>query len=108
MVAAVSSLQGGYGSGSRGEEHKHAGAIRQPFPDMCMALSMVWYLTPTDASSGGTCGLCPPLRVPGVSSGAAAAVAAAAAGPPSPPSVAVAVVQNNLLLSGVDASFDGC
>ena len=27
-----------------GQGESHAGAIRQPFPDVCMCLSMVWYL----------------------------------------------------------------
>lgn len=43
---------GGYANG--GQAQQHAGAIRQPFPDVCMALSMVWYLTDTDSESGGT------------------------------------------------------
>ena len=30
------------------------GNIRQPFPDVCMALSMVWYLTDVGPASGGT------------------------------------------------------
>lgn len=35
---------------------KHCGAISQPFPDVCMALSTVWYLGPGDVTpfSGGT------------------------------------------------------
>ena len=37
-----------------GQGESHAGAIRQPFPDVCMCLSMVWYLTDTDSESGGT------------------------------------------------------
>lgn len=38
-----------YGQGAR-----HAGAIAQPFPPVCMCLTMVWYLTDTDSESGGT------------------------------------------------------
>ena len=30
------------------------GPIRQPFPDVCMCLSMVWYMIDADSSSGGT------------------------------------------------------
>lgn len=30
------------------------GAIRQPFPDIPMCLSMVWYMTDVDENSGGT------------------------------------------------------
>ncbi len=35
---------------------KHCGAVAQPFPDVCMALSTVWYLGPEDVTpfSGGT------------------------------------------------------
>lgn len=35
---------------------KHCGAIAQPFPDVCMALSTVWYLGPEDVTpfNGGT------------------------------------------------------
>ncbi len=40
------------------EEHpwKHCGAVAQPFPDVCMALSTVWYLGPEDVTpfNGGT------------------------------------------------------
>ena len=38
------------------EPWRHCGAVRQPFPDVCMALSTVWYLGPEDVSSmnGGT------------------------------------------------------
>eukprot|EP01046_Picozoa_sp_COSAG06_P119121 COSAG06_NODE_66357_length_254_cov_1.006452_1_plen_71_part_01 len=40
-----------YGGGS--PEH-NAGAIRQPFPDIPMCLSCVWYLSGTGPESGGT------------------------------------------------------
>lgn len=35
---------------------RHCGAIAQPFPDVCMALSTVWYLGPEDVTpyNGGT------------------------------------------------------
>ena len=35
---------------------KHCGAVAQPFPDLCMALSTVWYLGPEDVTpfNGGT------------------------------------------------------
>jgi len=35
---------------------RHCGAVAQPFPDVCMALSTVWYLGPEDVSpfNGGT------------------------------------------------------
>ena len=35
---------------------KHCGAVAQPFPDVCMALSTVWYLGPEDVTpfNGGT------------------------------------------------------
>ena len=38
------------------EPWRHCGAIRQPFPDVCMALSTVWYLGPEDVGvhNGGT------------------------------------------------------
>ena len=38
------------------EPWKHCGAIAQPFPDVCMALSTVWYLGPEDVTpyNGGT------------------------------------------------------
>jgi ectoine hydroxylase-related dioxygenase (phytanoyl-CoA dioxygenase family) len=38
------------------EPWKHCGAIAQPFPDVCMALSTIWYLGPEDVTpySGGT------------------------------------------------------
>ena len=40
------------------EEHpwKHCGAVAQPFPDVCMALSTIWYLGPEDVTphNGGT------------------------------------------------------
>ncbi len=38
------------------EPWNHCGAIAQPFPDVCMALSTIWYLGPEDVSSynGGT------------------------------------------------------
>jgi hypothetical protein len=38
------------------EPWRHCGAVRQPFPDVCMALSTVWYLGPEDvsAANGGT------------------------------------------------------
>eukprot|EP01050_Picozoa_sp_SAG11_P027661 SAG11_NODE_7095_length_1194_cov_1.577169_1_plen_287_part_01 len=35
-------------------EKGSSGNIRQPFPDVCMALSMVWYLTDVGPDSGGT------------------------------------------------------
>ena len=38
-----------YGQGAR-----HAGAIAQPFPPVCLCLTMVWYLSDTDSESGGT------------------------------------------------------
>jgi len=36
---------------------KHCGAVAQPFPGVCMALSTVWYLGPEDVTpfNGGTC-----------------------------------------------------
>jgi hypothetical protein len=40
------------------EEHpwRHCGAVAQPFPDVCMALSTIWYLGPEDITphNGGT------------------------------------------------------
>ncbi len=44
-----------YGPSSE-EPWKHCGAIAQPFPDVCMALSTVWYLGPEDVTpyNGGT------------------------------------------------------
>ena len=38
------------------EPWKHCGAVAQPFPDVCMALSTVWYLGPDDVTpfNGGT------------------------------------------------------
>jgi ectoine hydroxylase-related dioxygenase (phytanoyl-CoA dioxygenase family) len=38
------------------EPWKHCGAVAQPFPDVCMALSTVWYLGPEDVTpyNGGT------------------------------------------------------
>jgi len=35
---------------------KHCGAVAQPFPDVCMALSTIWYLGPEDVTpfNGGT------------------------------------------------------
>ena len=38
------------------EPWKHCGAIAQPFPDVCMALSTIWYLGPEDVTpyNGGT------------------------------------------------------
>ena len=38
------------------EPWKHCGAVAQPFPDVCMALSTIWYLGPEDVTpfSGGT------------------------------------------------------
>ena len=35
---------------------KHCGAVAQPFPDVCMALSTIWYLGPEDITphNGGT------------------------------------------------------
>jgi len=40
------------------EKHpwEHCGAVAQPFPDVCMALSTVWYLGPEDVTpfNGGT------------------------------------------------------
>ena len=42
------------------EEHpwKHCGAVAQPFPDVCMALSTIWYLGPEDVTphNGGKVG----------------------------------------------------
>lgn len=37
-----------------GQGENNGGAVRQPFPDICMCLSMVWYLQDTDSESGGT------------------------------------------------------
>jgi hypothetical protein len=37
-----------------GQGKGNGGAIRQPFPDLCMCLSMVWFLGDTDSESGGT------------------------------------------------------
>ena len=44
-----------YGPSSE-EPWKHCGAVAQPFPDVCMALSSVWYLGPEDVTpfNGGT------------------------------------------------------
>jgi ectoine hydroxylase-related dioxygenase (phytanoyl-CoA dioxygenase family) len=44
-----------YGPSSE-EPWKHCGAVAQPFPDVCMALSTVWYLGPEDVIpyNGGT------------------------------------------------------
>ncbi len=44
-----------YGPSSE-EPWKHCGAVAQPFPDVCMALSTVWYLGPQDVTpyNGGT------------------------------------------------------
>jgi hypothetical protein len=44
-----------YGPNSE-EPWKHCGAVAQPFPDVCMALSTVWYLGPEDVTpyNGGT------------------------------------------------------
>ena len=44
-----------YGPSSE-ELWKHCGAVAQPFPDVCMALSTVWYLGPEDVTpyNGGT------------------------------------------------------
>ena len=46
-----------------GEEHRwglrNSGAVRQPFPDVCMCLTMIWYMTDGNERTGGTCGLCP-------------------------------------------------
>ena len=41
---------------SHAEPWRHCGAVRQPFPDVCMALSTVWYLGPDDVGqhNGGT------------------------------------------------------
>ena len=36
---------------SDAEPWRHCGAVRQPFPDVCMALSTVWFLGPDDVSS---------------------------------------------------------
>ena len=33
---------------------RNAGCIRQPFPDVCMALTMIWYLTDGNERTGGT------------------------------------------------------
>ena len=43
-------------TGSSEEPWKHSGAVAQPFPDVCMALSTVWYLGPEDVTpfNGGT------------------------------------------------------
>jgi hypothetical protein len=44
-----------YGPSSE-EPWKHCGAVAQPFPDVCMALSTVWYLGPENVTpyNGGT------------------------------------------------------
>jgi hypothetical protein len=44
-----------YGPSSE-EPWKHCGAVAQPFPDVCMALSTIWYLGPKDVTpfNGGT------------------------------------------------------
>ena len=41
---------------SEEEPWKHCGAVAQPFPDVCMALSTVWFLGPEDVTpyNGGT------------------------------------------------------
>ena len=38
----------------RDDPYLNVGCIRQPFPDIVMCLSMIWYLTDTDENSGGT------------------------------------------------------
>ena len=38
-----------------------ASDIRQPFPDICMALSCVWYMSDVDEAAGGTFGKPPDL-----------------------------------------------
>ena len=38
-----------YGPNSE-EPWKHCGAVAQPFPDVCMALSTIWYLGPEDVT----------------------------------------------------------
>ncbi len=42
--------------GSSEEPWYHSGAVAQPFPDVCMALSTIWYLGPEDVTpyNGGT------------------------------------------------------
>ena len=35
------------------DPRRTSGAIRQPFPDVCMALTMVWMLDDVDEESGG-------------------------------------------------------
>ena len=44
-----------YGPNSE-QPWRHCGAVAQPFPDVCMALSTVWYLGPEDVTpfNGGT------------------------------------------------------
>ena len=44
-----------YGPSSH-EPWKHCGAVAQPFPDVCMALSTIWYVGPEDVTpfNGGT------------------------------------------------------
>ena len=41
-----------------GEEHRwglrNSGAVRQPFPDVCMCLTMIWYMTDGNERTGGT------------------------------------------------------
>ena len=37
-----------------GQGGAHSGAVGQPFPDVCMCLSMVWFLTDAGSESGGT------------------------------------------------------
>jgi ectoine hydroxylase-related dioxygenase (phytanoyl-CoA dioxygenase family) len=51
-----------YGAGEKGfrdgEAPRHgsrnAGCVRQPFPDVCMALTMIWYLTDGNERTGAT------------------------------------------------------
>lgn len=51
----------GYGAGETNFAAKtdawgqrNAGCVRQPFPDVCMALTMIWYLTDGNERTGGT------------------------------------------------------
>ena len=45
---------GGAAADGQASGRRNAGAVRQPFPDACMCLTMIWYLTDVDADSAAT------------------------------------------------------
>jgi hypothetical protein len=55
---SVASLTGGGEKNFAAKEdawgQRNTGCIRQPFPDVCMALTMIWYLTDGNERTGGT------------------------------------------------------